>query len=201
MEIKCAKVAIHDEHFLLQYLGKSSKPFFPNGPPFLYLLTSNSLIRIIIGFIIKVVNIRYWHTRSSTVGISKFATILFAVVTLGNYFLANLYSLKEHLLITLFATIAHLPLELAPFLMLKTICRMEFGWNQNKGKGKWTEKGKKRERKCEVPFPNVNFGKATHAERASDRLDARTPWTMKLSVSILLLCSPRIRIISSCVSY
>jgi len=60
---------------------------------------------------------------------------------------------------------------------------MEFGWNQ---KNKWTEKGKKRtrKRKCEVPVPNVNFAKATHAERASDRLDARTPWTVKLSVSI-----------------
>ena len=62
---------------------------------------------------------------------------------------------------------------------------MEFGWNQKKGKGKWTEKGKKMKRRCEIPTPNVNFAKATHAERASDRLDARTPWTVKLSVSFL----------------
>jgi hypothetical protein len=86
------------------------------------------------------------------------------------------------LLFTLFATIAGLPLELSPFLMLKVIWRMEFGCNQKKGKGKWTEKANKR--RCAVPVPTVNFAKATHAERASDRLDARTPWTVKLSVSI-----------------
>jgi hypothetical protein len=39
-------------------------------------------------------------------------------------------------------------------------------------------------RRCEIPVLNVNFAKATHAERASDRLDARTPWTVKLSVSV-----------------
>ena len=132
------------------------------------------------------VDIRYWYTRSSTIGISRFATILFAVITLGKYFLENLpsYTLGMHLLIALFATIAGLPLELSPFLMLKTIWRMEFGWNQQKGKGKWTEKGRKRKRRCEVPTPSVNFAKPTHAERASDRLDARTPWIVKLSVSI-----------------
>lgn len=130
------------------------------------------------------VNIRYWHTRSSTIGISRFATVLLAVSTLGKYFLANLssYNLKKQLLITLFAAIANLPLELSPFLMLKAIWRIEFGWNQKKGKGsKWTEKGMKK-RRCEVPVPSVT--KATHAERTSDRLDARTPWTVKLSVSI-----------------
>ena len=134
------------------------------------------------------VDILYWHTRSSTVGISKFATILFAVVTLGEYFLESLsaYKLNEHLLITLFATIANLPFELSPFLMLKVIWRMEFGWNQKKGKGEWTDKEKKmKRRRCEVPVPSVNFAKASHAERASDRLDARTPWTLKLSVSVL----------------
>lgn len=101
-------------------------------------------------------------------------------MTLGKFFLANLsyYNLKEQLLIALFAIIANLPLELSPFLMLKVILRMEFGW----GKGKLTEKEKKRW--CEVPIPSVNFAKATHAERASDRFDARTPWTVKLSVSI-----------------
>ena len=94
--------------------------------------------------------------------------------------------MKNHLLIKLFAAMASLPLELSPFLMLKVIWRMEFGWNQNnlKGKGKWTEKGRKMKRRCEVPVPSVNFAKATHTERASDRLDARTPWIVKLSVSI-----------------
>ena len=86
---------------------------------------------------------------------------------------------------------ANLPLELSPFLMLKVVWRIEFGWNpsSNKGKGssKWNEKGKGMKRMCKVPLavPSVNFAKATHTERASDRLDARTPWTLKLSVSIL----------------
>ena len=84
---------------------------------------------------------------------------------------------------TLFATMANLPLEFAPFLMLKVIYRMEFGWNQKKGKGKRTEKGKKMKR-CEVPIPSINIAKATHAERASDRLDAQTPRTVIVSVSI-----------------
>ena len=81
----------------------------------------------------------------------------------------------------LFATVANLPLELSPLLMLKVIWRVEFGWNQKKGK----EKGKKMKRWCELPVPNINFAKATHAERASDRLDTRTPWTLKLPVSVL----------------
>ena len=129
-------------------------------------------------------DILYWHTRSTTIGISRFATILFAVISLGKYFLKNLSStnLKEQLLITLFATLANLPLELSPFLMLKVIWRMEFGWNQKEGKGKWTENGKMKRSRCKV-IPSVNFAKATHAERASDRLDARTAWTLKLSVS------------------
>ena len=138
-------------------------------------------------------DIRYWYTRSSTIGISKSATILLAIISLGNYFLprAPLSDYKEHMLTTLFSTLAGLPLQLSPFLMLKVIWRMEFGWkNQKKGKGKWTEKGKKKKRWCEIPVPSVNFVKATHAERASDRLDARTPWTVKLFVSIFL-CSPR----------
>lgn len=138
-------------------------------------------------------DILYWHTRSTTIGISRFATILFAVISLGKYFLKNLSStnLKEQLLITLFATLANLPLELSPFLMLKVIWRMEFGWNQKEGKGKWTENGKMKRSRCKV-IPSVNFAKATHAERASDRLDARTAWTLKLSVSTTyyLLCSP-----------
>ena len=131
------------------------------------------------------VNIRYWHSRSSTIGISRFATNLFAVITLGKYFLAisSSFTSNEHLLITLLTTIAKFPLELSPFLMLKTIWRMEFGWNQKKWKGKWNEKGREVKRRCEVPVPSVNFVKSTHAERASDRLDARTPWTVKLSVS------------------
>jgi len=66
--------------------------------------------------------------------------------------------------------------------MLKVIWRIEFGW---KGKGKWTENGKKMKRsRCKVPIPSINFAKATHAERASDRLDARTAWTVKLSLFI-----------------
>lgn len=93
---------------------------------------------------------------------------------------------KDPLLITLFWAIANLPLELSPFLMLKVISRMEFSWNHKKGKSKWTEKGKKmKSRRCEVPIPSVNFSKATHAERASERLDARTHWIVKLSVSVL----------------
>ena len=142
------------------------------------------LLRTIIGFIIKVGDILYWHTRSSTIGISKFATILFAVVTLGIFFLENLSNdtlKKDNLLITLFAKIASLPLELSPFLMLKVIWRLEVGWNQ---KSNSTENGKTK-RCCGVPVPSVNFAKATHTERASDRLDARTPWTAKLSVSVL----------------
>jgi hypothetical protein len=130
-----------------------------------------------------VADIIYWHTRSTTIGISRFATILFAVITLGKYLLKDLssYNLKEQLFTALFAIIANLPLELSPFLMLKVIWRIEFGW---KGKGKWTENGKKTKRsRCKVPIPSINFAKATHAERASDRLDARTAWTVKLSVS------------------
>jgi len=141
------------------------------------------MLSTIIGFIIKVVDILYWHTRSSTVGISEFATILFAFITLGRYILENFShsNWTEHLLITLFATMANLPLELSPFLMLKVIWRMEFGWNKE-GKGKWTEKEKKMKRSwCQIP---VDFAKATHVERASDRLDARTPWTVKLSLYI-----------------
>lgn len=148
-----------------------------------------SMLGTIIGIIIKVTDILYWHTRSTTIGISRFATILFAVITLGKYLLMILssYNLKEQLFITLFAIIANLPLELSPFLMLKVIWRMEFGWNQKKGKGKWTENGKKMKRsRCGsgVPIPGINFAKATHAERASDRLDARTSWTVKLSLFI-----------------
>ena len=99
----------------------------------------------------------------------------------------NLSEYKGRWLITFFATIAGLPLALSPFLMLKVIWRIEFGWKDQKGKGKWTEKGKEMKKRwcsCKVPVPSVNFAKATHAERASDRLDARTPWTVKLSVSV-----------------
>jgi hypothetical protein len=58
-------------------------------------------------------------------------------------------------------------------------------WKEKKGKDKWTEKRNlKLKRKCVPPVPSVHFAKATHDERASDRLDARTPWALKLSVSI-----------------
>ena len=46
------------------------------------------------------------------------------------------------------------------------------------------QKGEGDKERCKLPVPSVNFAKATHAERASDRLDARTPWTVKLSVSV-----------------
>jgi len=135
------------------------------------------MLQNFISFIIDVVDIRYWDTRSSTIGISKFATILFAVITLVNFFLPNLSTIAWLLL-------QLLPLLMLPLLKLKVIWRMEFGCNQGKGKGKWTEKGKKMKRRCKVPVPSVNFAKATHAERASDRLDARIHWTWKLSLFI-----------------
>ena len=65
--------------------------------------------------------------------------------------------------------------------------RFFFLWNQKKGKGKWTKRGK--ERRSKLPVPSVIFVKATHAKRASDRLDARTPWTVKISVSVYFMFS------------
>lgn len=98
-------------------------------------------------------------------------------MALGRYLLNNLFLDKEVFWIHFFIAIALIPYELSPFLMLKAVWRVEFGWNQKKGKKKWTEKLK-------GWLPSVHFAKATHGERASDRLDARTPWTVKFSVSI-----------------
>ena len=126
------------------------------------------------------IDVHYWYTRSSTVGISKIATILFAATTLASYFLVNLSQINGDWFTMLLFTLAYLPFELSPsLLMLKVVWRIEFEWNQEKGKGKRTKKWKEMKRW----LPGVHFAKPTHAERASDRLDARTPWTVKLSVS------------------
>ncbi|KAF8811336.1 hypothetical protein BYT27DRAFT_7161118 [Phlegmacium glaucopus] len=132
-----------------------------------------TIIRIVTTFL----DLHYWYTRSSTVGISKFAATLVAAISLGKYLLEAFFN--EYNFVTLVMMIASLPFQMAPFLMLKVVWGIEFGWGHSEGKGKWT--AAKWGRMC---LPSLNFVKATHRERASNRLDGSINWTVKLLLFI-----------------
>lgn len=124
--------------------------------------------------------LHYWYTRTSTMGISRPGTALRAYGCLidTNTFSSILRSeATGHWLTRIPATyIFDLILGLA---MLKAVARLEFGWSTSAKNPR--EKGW---------IPRVYLAKATHVERASDRVSGRIPIKIKFAVCSSLIPIP-----------
>jgi hypothetical protein len=122
-------------------------------------------------------NFYYWWTRVFTVGISTSGVVFLAA---GNALGALIDSLRSPDFDSPNAII--LPLTLAvPFFMCKCITRAEFGWK------KWR--------------PTLRRVPANHRERATQRIDERTPWRTKFGVRFIILTCPtllKLTLILSC---
>lgn len=119
-------------------------------------------------------NMSYWYTRTSTVGISISGTILLALVEVLGAIGGAVNAAEQQkvgfsssdaltwlwVVIVILATTFPLP-----FSMLKTVTRLAFSWD----KSRW--------------IPTVRRVNPTHMERASQRLDSRTSWGVKIGVS------------------
>lgn len=130
----------------------------------------------ILNFIQALLVLHYWysHAAESTVGISIIGTAFIASGNLLRY-AANHFiwivneptRFWELVRLLGYSTIFNLD----SFVMLKAITRVEITWF----KRRWIV----------IPV-GLRFASATHAERASMRLEARTPWREKLLVRSVL---------------
>ncbi|KAF8205408.1 hypothetical protein K438DRAFT_1932226 [Mycena galopus ATCC 62051] len=141
--------------------------------------------RLIIGLLLSVLSsvqsllrVNYWYTRTSTVSISVSGTtflalhrILLALMNMANK--AELqkleFSTSEWLkwvwLIVWTVAIGFC----IPFFMLRTVTRVAFSYNKSRF------------------IPTVRQASPTHMERASQRLDSRPGWSIKVGVCASLI--------------
>ncbi|KAJ6531299.1 hypothetical protein B0H19DRAFT_1273505 [Mycena capillaripes] len=105
----------------------------------------------------------YWWTRVSTVGISTSSVAFLAIGYILGPTIDTLQDPDASLMFSLPMTL------IVPFLMCKCITRVEFGWR------KW--------------YPTLTRAPANHRERASQRIDIRTPWRTKLGLFAALLAA------------
>ncbi|KAJ7119609.1 hypothetical protein C8R44DRAFT_788507 [Mycena epipterygia] len=132
----------------------------------------------IVSFVLAVLEIGYWYTRTSTVSISVSGTVLVALSGIIAAFahVANtaetdkLNTLTSHWIQWLWLIVLTLATKLSlPWFMLKAVTRFEFSRNNSN----W--------------YPSVRRVGATHKERNSQRLDSRTTWGVKAGVCISLI--------------
>jgi len=111
----------------------------------------------------------YWyaHASTSTVGISVIGTMSLALGLLVFDILGDLTALK---FLSYRWTICFFS-QVLPFFMARAVTRAEFLWSEKT----WIV----------VPI-GVRFARPTHAERTSQRVEARTSWRVRLSVRIVI---------------
>jgi hypothetical protein len=130
--------------------------------------------RAISSFILGALDLGYWYTRTSTVFISVSGTVLVALsgIIAAVTHIANTVETEKSdfstwswlwLIVLTVATKFSLP-----FLMLKTVTRVEFSLNES------------------TSIPSVRLVDPNHRERNSQRLDSRTSWGVKACVSRFL---------------
>ena len=124
---------------------------------------------IILRILVTLLQIHYWYTRISTIGISIPATLLFASAASLNYVmlvLSNGHGKNWSVLRWCWRFVIALPIDMAlPLVMVKAVTRAEVRWRGY--------------------IPVVWFAPATHRERASVRLDAQVGWRSKVLVGFL----------------
>lgn len=132
---------------------------------------TTSIITGVIGWFLQ---IHYWYTRTSTAGISRLGTTLLAydiLMTATEQMFSSILRPEAtgHWLTRVPPTYIF---RLIPaFVMLKAAARLEFGWSTSTKDP--SEKGW---------VPRIYLAKATHMERASDRVAARVPNRNKFAV-------------------
>ncbi|KAF9484580.1 hypothetical protein BDN70DRAFT_106138 [Pholiota conissans] len=118
-------------------------------------------IAVVLAIVGLVLQIHYWFTRASTVGISVFGTILVAGPNLLVVVIDILREMGTAKSLGVGSVIGMLlkqvPEFLPLFLMLKAVLRAELYWPS-----RW--------------IPGCRLARQTHLERASQRLEARIPW-------------------------
>lgn len=115
--------------------------------------------------------VHYWYARTSTVGIARLGTTLLALSKV----ISTLEIMHEYVMSSVDAgqwltpiPLIHTSQLILPLLMLKAVLRLEFGWSNEHGKGNWTAR--------------IHLAKATHLERASERIEGRISRGVKLIV-------------------
>lgn len=113
-----------------------------------------------------VLDIHYWQTRITLVGISVSSVWIDAIFKILEYFFEVMVepALFDRLGLAVLATVALLP----AWSSLKAVMRLELVW------------------KGATKIPAYRRHSASHKERASARLEARTTWLMKLTVCYIL---------------
>ncbi|KAK7038055.1 hypothetical protein R3P38DRAFT_3262534 [Favolaschia claudopus] len=119
-----------------------------------------SIISFIALSIEAILAIHYWWNTVSTVGLSTFSVVCLASSFVLDPIVAALQSAGEDSWMVV-------PSLFTPFLMLRCISRIEFGW------GGW--------------YPVVRRHPANHRERASQRRDNQTTWRTKLGLFAVIL--------------
>ena len=117
-----------------------------------------------------ILDFHYWYSRSTTVGISLHGTTLIIFGLLAKYIIGiaqSGYGSGRGLFGWVFLFITHSPSCITGILMLMAITRAELTRNSVS----W--------------IPRLQFSGATHAERASLRVDARTQWRHRATVRAL----------------
>ncbi|KAF4622350.1 hypothetical protein D9613_009485 [Agrocybe pediades] len=141
------------------------KPYENRHPVFGYLLHS---VDVILYFLETLLAVHYWYSRASqsTVGISIVGTALIASSYLIRYVTTGILTNidKSSYLIIFFAIFISSISQTETLLMLKAITRAEI-------KRKWLF----------TPV-GIRFADATHAERASRRVESRTSWKERLLI-------------------
>ncbi|KAJ7666901.1 hypothetical protein DFH06DRAFT_1185007 [Mycena polygramma] len=134
----------------------------------------------VLSFIVTILDLGYWYTRTSTAFISVSGSIFLALSGILAAFtdIANTVETDKLGLATatsrwaqwlwLIVMTAVTQLSL-PVMMLQTVTRMEFRQNES------------------TLFPSIRLATPTHKERNSERLDARTSWGVKAGVCISLV--------------
>ncbi|KAJ7302358.1 hypothetical protein DFH08DRAFT_74267 [Mycena albidolilacea] len=133
------------------------------------------ILSAISSFILGALDLGYWYTRTSTVFISVSGTVLVALsgIIAAVTHIANTveteksdFSTWSWLWLIVFTVATKFSL---PFLMLKTVTRVEFSLNES------------------TSIPSVRLVGPNHRERNSQRLDSRTSWGVKAGVCISLI--------------
>ncbi|EIM87172.1 uncharacterized protein STEHIDRAFT_168004 [Stereum hirsutum FP-91666 SS1] len=145
-------------------------------------------------FVIHVVDIHYWYTRTSAFGISLFGSSIIAL----SIFLAALVNLIEHIVSDftnikalrgtkiiqravayLFTGSLYIFAVLPTVFMTKTVFRLELEWvvlGRTWKELQWVR----------VKVPVLRRMRESHKERASARLDRRTDWRVMASLYVAL---------------
>ncbi|GLB42810.1 hypothetical protein LshimejAT787_1202590 [Lyophyllum shimeji] len=169
-ETEISQAIAHDRAEMANGLvgHRFSEDAHPRRRFLLYLLSSA------ISFLATCLDIRYWFTRRSTAGISIPGTAIVAVSSIVKELdsirvrgITRKFSFPGWIAALLFSVATTLVL---PLMQLKAILRVDISW----WKG-W--------------IPVVSLANATHSERASERMEARTSWRTKLGLFLLVVAS------------